>query len=230
MQNVLGIFAKQPVAGRVKTRLGEQIGFEAAAELYESFLRDILGRFENTADRRVLGIAPDTSECRHWFAQFDSKYELWAQPDQSLGGRIQAFFGEYCGETSRVVLIGSDSPSLPTRFIADAFAALDNHACVIGPASDGGYYLIGLAADAVSAGLFEGIEWSTSSVFKQTIAKIAAAELTLSILPIWYDVDSTDSLELLAGHIAGARLDADQSPLVIDDLPATTNWLLRNGY
>jgi uncharacterized protein len=260
MSNILGIFAKHPIAGEVKTRLGKQIGLAEAAELYESFLRDVLQRFESTADRRVIGIAPATDESRAWFAQFSDSFEVWTQPAGMLGQRIHSFFMAHAecdrsgplpnkpalngvfgakinqplvahsNDDSRVVLIGSDSPSIPKSYIADAFAALDSHDCVIGPATDGGYYLIGLRSVAVSADLFDDIEWSTSFVLKQTVSKIAAARLSLAVLPVWYDVDSAEGLNLLSGHIASAQITQSDSNAGLTELTRTSDWLTRHGY
>lgn len=229
MPNILGIFAKQPIEGSVKTRLGKQIGMPAATDLYESFLRDLIGRVDHIGDARVIGFAPDTASSQNWFGQFPD-YELWAQPDSSLGERIQSFFTHFGAADVRVILIGSDSPSIPASYLTDAFEQLESCDCVIGPASDGGYYLIGLSANAVSARLFENIDWSTSSVFLQTIERIEAAGLRHAVLPIWYDVDSEDSLRLLAGHVASARLAAVGSQIDADELPLTTNWLAEHGF
>ena len=144
--------------------------------------------------------------------------------------RIQSFFTHFGAADVPLVLIGSDSPSIPASYLTDAFEQLESCDCVIGPASDGGYYLIGLSANAVSARLFENIDWSTSSVFLQTIERIEAAGLRHAVLPIWYDVDLEDSLRLLAGHVASARLGAVGSQIDADELPLTTNWLAEHGF
>jgi rSAM/selenodomain-associated transferase 1 len=228
MSNLLGIFAKQPIIGQVKTRLGEEIGFANSAELYEALLRDTLARFAEFADRRVIGYAPVNCESMQWFGQFHDQYELWAQPTQSLGERMQAFFQQHSDDDSRVILIGSDSPSVPSAYITQAFGALANHDCVIGPASDGGYYLIGLRLNAVSAKLFENIEWSTAAVFKRTVSKMNRAQLAVVVLPVWYDVDSVDALHLLSGQIAATKF--AQSDPEIPTLPQTAAWLNRHRY
>jgi glycosyltransferase A (GT-A) superfamily protein (DUF2064 family) len=102
---------------------------------------------------------------------------------------------------TQVALIGSDLPSLPPAYIAQAFAQLDGGAdVVLGPAEDGGYYLI--AATAPRPALFTAIAWSTDTVFRQTVAKIAASGLTLATLPPWYDIDSIADLRRCAHDLA----------------------------
>jgi uncharacterized protein len=227
--NILGIFAKQPIAGDVKTRLGKQIGLEASAELYECFLRDQLTRLQAVGEQQVIGFAPNSESARLWFGQFPG-YEIWPQPEGSLGQRMQRYFAEHVSVDSSVVLIGSDSPTLPISYLEDAFERLKTSDCVIGPASDGGYYLIGMTINAVEAGMFQNIAWSTATVFKQTIARAAAAKLRVATLPVWYDVDSVDALHLLSGHLASARLSSRDEQFAASELPRTSQWLKDNGY
>jgi glycosyltransferase A (GT-A) superfamily protein (DUF2064 family) len=102
---------------------------------------------------------------------------------------------------TQVALIGSDLPSLPPAHVEAAFARLDAGAdIVLGPAEDGGYYLI--AATAPHPELFTGITWSTETVFAQTVAKVAAAGLTLATLPPWYDIDTGEDLRHCAADLA----------------------------
>ena len=129
-------------------------------------------------------------------------YDLWTQPETDLGTRMQQFF-EYAFEygAHQVILIGSDSPTLPKRFINDAFDSLSRCDVVLGPASDGGYYLIGQSGRSRS--LFDNVEWSTPAVLSQSISRIHAASATLELLPPWYDVDDLNSVQMLKGHLEG---------------------------
>jgi len=212
----LGIFVKQPVAGRVKSRLAKGLGEAAALRVYTAFLDDLLLRFRRVADRRALGYTPATSEAAAEFYQRGGEnYELWPQPDVGLGKRMQCFFAEHLrNEDDRAVLIGSDSPTLPVAYVEQAFAALEHADCVLGPATDGGYYLIGQKGHVWP--IFEGIEWSQSRVLEQTVVRLESAGARLALLPPWYDVDTLDDYQLLRGHLRALQLAG-----TADEFPAT---------
>lgn len=199
--NVLGIFVKQPVAGQVKTRLAEHIGAEQAAALYAAFIADVTDRFRSCGARRVLGYAPDTASAAAYFRSVSrGDYELWPQPSGPLGERMAAYFEWAFGSAAeRVVLLGSDSPTLPRQIVEQAFGMLDERDYVLGPATDGGYYLIGLRVRPRP--IFDGIVWSSGTVLEQTLTRIAASGGRLGVLPPWYDVDTPDDLDLLRGHV-----------------------------
>jgi rSAM/selenodomain-associated transferase 1 len=135
-------------------------------------------------------------------------WSLEPQAEGDLGARMRAFFEwAFASGATRVVLIGSDSPTLPIPFVEEAFAALAQHPVVLGPTLDGGYYLVG--ADCQSVGeavlrpaasvppIFERIDWSTSAVFEQTVERLRAAGLPYHVLPPWYDVDELADLARL---------------------------------
>ena len=224
--NAFGLFVKQPVPGRVKTRLAAGLGADRAAELYTAFVTDLADRFRTTADRRTLGFTPNDTPAREYFnhiAQTD--FTLWPQPDVSLGERIQAFFEEqFATGAERVVLIGSDSPSLPVAIVEDAFEQLAKADVVLGPATDGGYYLIGqrklIGQSKASRPIFDDIDWSESRVLTQTVERVAACHATLALLTPWYDIDTQDDLTLLQGHLAAMQHAG--TPL---DLPNVTRVL-----
>lgn len=207
------MFAKQPVPGRVKTRLAADWGDDRAAALYECFVRDVLNRFGSMGDRRVVGFTPNSDAAREWFgtaAAVDgtTTWQLWPQPETDLGGRIGAFFSAWCrSDDDRTILIGSDSPSVPASYLEDAWTLLESHDCVIGPAADGGYWLIGLRGPADRGlHLFDSIEWSGSGVFGQTVERVREMGLRLGLLPVWYDVDAVDAVTTLYGHMQGLEL------------------------
>jgi len=201
--DTLGIFVKQPVAGAVKTRLAREIGDERAAELYAVFLNATVAQHRHTAERRVLCFAPREAEA---FFQSLSQgdYELWPQPEADLGERMRAFFAEHLRrEDDRVVVIGSDSPTLPLEFVEQAFHLLGERECVIGPATDGGYYLLGLRGRLLP--LFQEMSWSNDRVLEQTIDRLETAGCVPALLPVWYDVDTADDLRFLRGHVRALR-------------------------
>jgi glycosyltransferase A (GT-A) superfamily protein (DUF2064 family) len=96
--------------------------------------------------------------------------------------------------SSRAVLIGSDIPDLPESILSEAFRSLDDHDAVLGPARDGGYYLIGFRRDTFVPDVFRGIEWSTDRVFAETRRKLEQATRSVYLLPEWSDVDTPEDL------------------------------------
>jgi rSAM/selenodomain-associated transferase 1 len=200
-RETLGIFVRHPVSGLVKTRLAAELGAKRAAELYAAFIADIADRFREIGAERTLCFSPDSADSRRYFESIARRdYRLWPQPETDLGMRMQRFFEEHVlGTGDRVVLIGSDSPTLPRDFVEQAFAGLSEADCVLGPASDGGFYLIGMRGRAWS--IFTGVDWSTSRVLDQTVGQIQACGARLAVLPPWYDVDTPENLAMLAGHV-----------------------------
>lgn len=213
----LGIFAKRPVPGGVKTRLAVAIGAEAAARFYEVSLRTLLCRGRGLDLRRVIAHAGDSDVDRAWFRQFEG-YELWSQPAGGLGEILAAWFDFACAADDRVLVIGSDSPTLPLEYILDAIVALDSHDCVIGPAHDGGYYLLGMQRPVPQ--IFEGIEWSGPQVFSQTLERAAEQGLRVFQLPTWNDIDEVADLPLLHEQLTGLSDDPVWNPLstVVQDI------------
>jgi len=122
-----------------------------------------------------------------------------AQTGNTLGDRMeQAFRHVFSAGTRRAVLVGSDLPDLPGKTFTLALSALDTHDAVIGPSSDGGYYLIGFAFQAFTAAVFHGIDWSTGSVYRATLDRLDATGLSFHQLPRWRDIDTfTDLLDLV---------------------------------
>ncbi len=203
--NVLGMFVKLPTPGRVKTRLAARLGEDEAAKLYAGFVRDLVERFRETGERRFLCHAPnDEPTIAHYEEVAGTDYGLWPQPTASLGKRLAEFFDHaFSTGAKRVVVIGSDSPTLPRKFIEDAFHQLGVRDTVVGPATDGGYYLIGQRRPVRP--IFERIGWSGPQVLSQTVERISECNATLALLPVWYDVDSPDDLHFLEGHLAALR-------------------------
>lgn len=223
--HLFGLFAKHPVAGTVKTRLAEALGPTAAAELSEAFVRDLCDRFAAIADRRWLGITPSTTAACDWFRTLSAdRYELWVQPDGDLGVRMEAFFASaFAAGATRAVLIGSDSPTLPLEFIEEAFDSLHAHDVVLGPARDGGYYLIGAARPL--SGVLADVRWSSPHTFADTVAGMNRIALRVATLSEWYDVDTVDDLGFLEGHLGALRRLDPRLPE-----SATERWLQKSHW
>lgn len=201
-QKVLGLFAKWPAPGTVKTRLAPS---DAAwgERVARAFLLDALQRFATVDAQRVLAFTPTERETD--FATLTvNRFALTPQAGGDLGQRLAAFFaGQFNVGASAVVAIGTDSPTLPIEYVERAFAELENADVVLGPATDGGYYLVGCGRSCPP--LFNNIAWSSRRVLADTIAALAEPRWRLALLPPWYDVDTPEDWELLRGHVAALR-------------------------
>jgi rSAM/selenodomain-associated transferase 1 len=200
---MLGVFAKEPRPGQVKSRLAAAIGAEAAARLYDGFVRDWLPRLVPVRALRILAFTP--TNARNYFADVSgNRFELEKQSNGDFGARMARFFRRcFDRRAKRVVLVGSDSPDLPLSRIDDAFAALGRDDIVFGPAEDGGYYLIGMSRMVLP--VFLDVDWSGPDVLSQTIRRIEGGSVAYSLLEPWYDVDRVTDLHRLARAIDEAR-------------------------
>ena len=209
--NELVVFAKYWAPGAVKTRLGATIGDEPAASIYRAFVDCILSRLQSVGDHRNICISPSIREAE--FVRLIGKraWTVTHQMDGNLGWRMAQMFQERLAMpgVGRVVLIGSDSPDLPTGYIDQAFDALDHNDVVLGPTNDGGYYLIGLSQFAPE--LFgEQMPWSTPRLWRTTIETLAASPHTFATLPEWSDVDTAEDFKAFGKRLAGDNhTDAD---------------------
>jgi len=190
--------SKAPVPGRVKTRLAQSTGDEAAARVQAAFLEDV-SAFAPAGVARLAACAPNPDH-----PAFEAMGRLgWRLEEQGrgdLGTRLQRWLEAMLAEGyQRVVFVGSDSPTLPAQLLEQAFDSLRNHDVVLGPVFDGGYYLVG--ARRADTGLFEQIDWGTERVFAQSIERLSASAATFRVLPYWYDVDDLDDLRALARQL-----------------------------
>ncbi|HUY37019.1 MAG TPA: TIGR04282 family arsenosugar biosynthesis glycosyltransferase [Pirellulales bacterium] len=194
------MFAKFWQPGAVKTRLAASVGPLAAARLHRACLRTVLARTCTLAERRTLMVTPPERLAE--FASFaGAAWNVEPQSSGDLGARMRHYFEtSFAHGAARVVLIGSDSPTLPVAHIERAFDLLGRHAVVLGPASDGGYYLVGAAAK--SPPIFDGVAWSSGEVWRRTVEQLAAAGCSYAELPEWYDIDTYDDLLRLRAELA----------------------------
>jgi uncharacterized protein len=202
MTQALVIFAKAPIAGQVKTRLCPPLTLEQAAELYEGFLIDTVSRACSLAEVRVfLAITPADSEpIFRTLLPFPVSY--FPQRGATLGEREANVFADLFNVGfARVVMIGSDIPTMPTSHLRGAFSLLaePQNDVVLGPSRDGGYYLLGTRA--LHPELFENITWSTSVVFEETQRQARRTGLRVAQVPPWYDVDSEEELQQLVEEL-----------------------------
>jgi rSAM/selenodomain-associated transferase 1 len=197
-QKALVLFARDPVAGKVKTRLKQILDEETTLRLYTSFLKDSIDKLFQLQDiQRLIGITPSLSSGFFDPWNEDPRVELFIQQGDDLGDRMRNTFAQQLSAgCEKVVIIGSDSPTLPIEYIERAFASEKD--IVLGPSTDGGYYLIGL--NRKLADVFSGISWGTDRVLEQTLARIREQAAQLELLPVWYDVDLPEDLRFLKVH------------------------------
>lgn len=191
MKATLMIFAKAPAPRRVKTRLIPAVGAEGAARLHAAFVQDVVARHRKPGRRVVVWRGGDVAHPLWKRLGVD----LATQPEGDLGDRLTTAFAQEMVDDAAVVVLGTDSPTLPPAYVDAAFAALETHPVVIGPACDGGYYLIGMRG--ALAPVFDGVAWGTESVFAHTVEALNAAGIDYAVLDFWYDVDRPDDLRLL---------------------------------
>jgi rSAM/selenodomain-associated transferase 1 len=200
MRRALLIVGKPPEPGQTKTRLVPPLSAEDAAALYRGFLLDCVALGLDLGWEQVTVVHP-TAGRQALAALLPAQVRLLEQRGQGLADALPYAFATHLAEGfSRVVLIGSDNPTLPPGLIERACVALDAHDVCIGPSVDGGYYLIGLREPHL--GVFDTIEWSTSRVYGQTLARAERLGLRVHRLPAWYDVDEPPDLERLERELA----------------------------
>lgn len=193
------VFTKAPIPGQVKTRLCPPLTPDEAASLHGSFVLDALERSHAAATAarvaldRFMACAPSRDHV--FFKVLEERHgvRLLDQIGDDLGARMaQAFTAVFALGYRKVLLVGTDLPSLPGSFYIQALHLLADHDLVLGPSPDGGYYVIGLRQPV--ANLFLGIPWSTDQVFTLTRSKAEALGLKTAFLPAWRDVDTIDDL------------------------------------
>jgi len=192
------IFARDPVPGRVKTRLHPALDPAAVCGLYRGFLEDTLHLVESLPEvDRFIGVYP--SHVSGFFDGLSTRgFRLFVQEGRDLGERMrQAFLDRFAEGYDRVVILGSDSPTLPRQYVELALAS--PKPLVLGPSTDGGYYLIGMREKL--ADVFDQVAWGTGGVLAATLEKTARMGLNLGVLPPWYDVDRPEDLQFLRAHL-----------------------------
>jgi uncharacterized protein len=199
----LAVLAKLPVPGRVKTRLAAGFGAVEAARAAEAMLADTLASVRAVDAEPWLCFAP--AEARAPMAARAPGFRLLAQADGDLGDRLAACLDALlAGGADRVAIVGADTPHAPPATYAAGFDLLDGHDVVLGPALDGGYYLV--AAKAPAPELFVGVPMGTAAVLEVTVGRAEAAGLSVALLPALRDLDRPGDLAaaLAAGDLAAS--------------------------
>jgi rSAM/selenodomain-associated transferase 1 len=193
------LFAKDPVAGQVKTRLSSLLDNSTTLSLYHHFLRDSIEKVCSVAEvDRFIGIASDPQTSYFGDVSRSHSVQLFVQEGDNLGDRMRRAFEDRFKEGyERVVIIGADSPTLPTAYIDQALQSQKE--VVIGPSTDGGYYLIGMQGKVTD--VFEGVSWGTDQVLSETLNALKDQRAEAELLPVWYDVDLPEDLRFLKTHL-----------------------------
>jgi hypothetical protein len=193
-ENILIVFVKYPEAGKVKTRIARHFGPQRAAEMYSRMAKSVI---ENVSRQDTYGTViyfdpPEREkEVMDWIGTGDVPYE--PQSGGTIGDRMSdAFERVFLSGAEKAVLIGTDVPDINGGTVTAAFNLLQETDVVIGPASDGGYYLLGLKNPEPS--LFSCIEWGTPVVFEQTLDRIKKNDLRYKQLDTLKDVDTVDDV------------------------------------
>jgi rSAM/selenodomain-associated transferase 1 len=220
----IGIMAKVPQSGRVKTRLVPPLTPDEASALSGCFVRDVGASIAAAARSHpaIHGVAVYLPRGEEDALAGMLPDDFWLLPQRGgdLGERLlHAIEDLLAAGFASACLVNSDSPTLPERLLREAACALERPGdrVVLGPAADGGYYLVGLSRPHPR--LFEEIAWSTPAVFGQTLERAREVGLEVHLLPEWYDVDDGESLRVLCRELFGSR-DA------IDGRGASTRVLL----
>jgi rSAM/selenodomain-associated transferase 1 len=195
--NCVLFFVKYPVRGKVKTRLAAELGKEVAVELYKNFVLDTLSTIRQLNIPFRICFHPESARAKvkDWLGE---QYTYIAQEGSNLGQRMKNALSQTFEENvTRAILIGSDSPDLPVDLCIQAMQSLESHHAVMGPSSDGGYYLIGFSKAHFLPGAFDDILWSTEDVFQQTVDVFEEYSSNVHILPQWFDIDTHDDLREL---------------------------------
>ncbi|MEZ6096309.1 MAG: TIGR04282 family arsenosugar biosynthesis glycosyltransferase [Pirellulaceae bacterium] len=195
LPTTLALLAKHWTPGQTKTRLASTIGPHAAAEIQKRCLGFLLERLNACGNQRILYFSPAHQQ-NDFRCLAGEAWKVAPQVGLDLGTRIAHCFREMSsGLHERVIVIGSDCPTVSPTTIQLADRALEQHDVVIGPSADGGYYLIGMRR--FESAVFSDIAWSTPQVFDQTVAQVRRSGLSLQLLETQSDIDDWASLQVV---------------------------------
>lgn len=198
------VFARPAVPGAVKTRLLTILTPEQAAEFHLAALSDVVDAARGTACRLELHVAGDAGARSELQALYPG-LAVRSQGGGRLGARlIGAFQGAFDRGSARVLIVGSDHPTLPSSYLTAAFELLADVDLVFGPSRDGGYYAVGARRSGwpAATAVFEAIPWSTEAVLQTSLERADSAGLSVALAPEWYDVDRPEDLGLLGRDAA----------------------------
>lgn len=194
------VFIKNPELGKVKTRLAITIGNDKALKVYLKLIDSTLSELQGTG---ILSHLFFSEKVDHTF--IGQKYSI--QEGVDLGLRMKNAFAKcFRNHCQKVVIIGTDCPGLSTDILKQAFQALDTNDVVIGPAMDGGYYLLGMKK--LHSNIFDHMEWSTATVYDETVKRLNKQKLSFTTLVQLRDIDNEEDLVALSKDFGYLHLDS----------------------
>ena len=222
--DALVIVAKYPRPGHVKTRLGASIGFEQSARLYSAFLRDLTERFTTASAHdsyHLIWACADDPTLMESILGHGKR--MIRQRGEDLAERLYAI----CCDTAalgyeRTIILGSDSPHVPAAAVTDALALLESADVALGPAEDGGYYLVGIRNQPTPPDIFTGVTMSTSAVLAETLERVAALGLSAQFIKTTFDVDTEADMIRLAHLLDASPTLAPHTHELLRELAATS--------
>jgi len=194
-------FVKNPERGKVKSRLAASIGVDSAVRVYKNMVVHMLSKVKRGTFQLYVCFFPKDAQrsIKNWLGR---EVRYMPQHGKDLGERMRNGFAEaFSMGHKRVVLIGSDIPGLKIKYVNEAFKSLKQMDAVIGPAYDGGYYLIGFKEKTFCPQVFEGIAWGTKNVFDETMTKLKRFKRVVCTLPYQRDIDTVEDLKYLKDTI-----------------------------
>jgi len=210
---VLIVVAKAPRPGHVKTRLASSLAPDAIVALYRCLIEDTLDLARSLPDTRVAVVCPsaDVGELRAWLG---TSVEIVAQQGHGLAAALDSTFRILLGDrVDRVVIFNGDSPHLPAAELERAFTLLDRCDLVIGPTTDGGFYLVG--ESVAHPGLFEASRLGTQTALEALLARAGELGLRVGLTAPSYDVDEPDDLARLALDLRSASASAPRTEALL---------------
>jgi rSAM/selenodomain-associated transferase 1 len=211
---ILVLFARPPRLGGAKSRLAAALGEETALALYTAFLRDSIDLLRRVSPRGIRPaiawsdpLPPGSGPAPPGLDEDLAGFERMVQRGDDLGQRMADCLATLLSAGhDRVAIIGADTPTLPIDILYQAFELLRDRDLVIGPARDGGYYLLG--ARSVVPEIFKDIPWGTDRVLSQTLWVLKTFGMPRVLLPEWDDIDTVESLEILRSALEAAPADS----------------------
>jgi rSAM/selenodomain-associated transferase 1 len=192
-ENCIILFIKYPEKGKVKSRLAEDLDDDIVLLLYQNFVLDLLDTLKKGRHPFTICFYPPDAEGKvaEWLGK---DYTYKSQNGKDLGERMKnAFLGSFAEGYSKVLIVGSDIPDITNNIIEEAFS-FDHYHAVIGPAYDGGYYLIGFRNNTFLPAIFDAMPWGTENVFEKTMEIFRKNNYNVHLLTKWRDVDKLDDL------------------------------------
>ena len=206
-QATICVFAKPPIAGQVKTRLAAALGTEGAARLARAFLEDTL---------EAVRLLPWARCVLATTGPIEVDLPLIQQGEGDLGARIERVLRAALALTPRALAIGADAPALPLRLLEAARVALERSDAVLGPAEDGGFYLLGVRS--CPEGLLADLPWSAADTCARTEERLRQRGLRVELLETWFDVDVPDDLQRLRAELVRGGIVAPRTERVLKEL------------